>query len=65
MGVTFVGEPEIDRKLPPDEQRLQGLKKEFGYYQSNPKIGLKYNSVRATSRYESDVKLGLAVELFM
>ncbi|CAD7950316.1 unnamed protein product, partial [Amoebophrya sp. A25] len=61
MGVKFIGEPEIDPKLPPEEQRMAGLKKNLRFYTSPQRHKAKVTSVRATDRYEDDVKSGMTV----
>ncbi|CAD7942640.1 unnamed protein product [Amoebophrya sp. A120] len=61
MGVIFVGEPEIDPKLPPEEQRMAGMKKSLQYYASPARHKARVTSVRATDRYEDDVKSGMTV----
>ena len=60
-GVMFIGEPEVDPNLPPEEQRLSGMKKELAYFTSPPKLGHKLNSVRMTNRYEEDIKTGMTI----
>ena len=61
MGVIFVGEPEIDKTLPPEEQRLQGMKKTLAFYNSPAKLGHSLTSVKATSRYGQDIEQGMTV----
>jgi len=59
IGSVFVGEPEVDPSLPPEEQREAGMKKELIYYSARANLNLPYRSVRMTERFELDIKTGM------
>jgi len=61
IGAEFEGEPEVDQSLPPEEQREAGMKKQLMYYSASMQKlkHLKYSSVKATDRFELDIKTGM------
>eukprot|EP00397_Hematodinium_sp_SG-2012_P000055 GEMP01000055.1.p1 GENE.GEMP01000055.1~~GEMP01000055.1.p1 ORF type:complete len:3622 (-),score=620.69 GEMP01000055.1:1062-11450(-) len=64
IGAVFLGEPEVDPSLPPEEQREAGMKKELIYYSARPYLThLPYRSVRLLDRFEIDIKTGMTFSM--